>query len=235
MPHRQRAATVVFVAASALALLGFADAPQQHAAVPVPARFSQILTKHFQFSATDLASVGRGTVVVKSLPAAESREISVAGAFWCDVPLDYFLARAGDIVSFKRVKVVQQIGVFAHTASAGDLAKLTLEPADVEILRGCKAGDCGFRLDRAGFERLRKEVVWSAPDASAQTQRIVRELIAGYVAAYQQRGNAALIEYADDNPPTNVGRGIDLLLNRSLWLHEAVPGLRQYADAFPRD
>src|SRR5262249_46329782 len=161
-----------------------------------PANLTQLLLKHLQFSASDLVAVTRGTIVVKSLPTGESREVAVAGAFWCDVPLDYFLARARDIVSFKRVKEVQQIGVFRVPARVADLDGLTLDQQDVDVLRRCQPGDCKFKLDAAGLERMRREVAWSTPQAPAQAQRLLREIVAGYVAAYQQTGNAVLPEYA---------------------------------------
>jgi len=235
MKFRSCAGAVMFVlvAAGVLVTPALSQAPKPTVAVPV--RFSQILTKYFQFSASDLTALSRGTVVVRSLPAAESREVVVAGAFWCDVPLQYFLTRARDIVAFKKVKEVQQIGVFGRLATAADLARMTLEASDVDALRRCTPGDCSFRLDRAGFERMKKDVAWTSPDAAARANVVARELVAGHVAAYQHDGNRTLIEYADSNKPIRVAQGIDTLLNRSLWLNDAAPGLRQYADAFPRD
>jgi hypothetical protein len=68
-----------------------------------------------------------------------------------------------------------------------------------------------------------------------QANRLARGIIAEYIAAYQQVGNAGLIEYRDRDARVRVAAGTEALLNRALWLHEAAPGLRQYADAFPRD
>jgi hypothetical protein len=233
MGPRARAA-FWFIAASCLTVSAvITQAPPQPALV-IPARLTQLLTKHFQFSVSDVAGVARG-VVVKSLPTGESREVAVAGAFWCDVPLEYFLTRARDIVSFKKVKEVQQIGLFETPARSTDLDSLKVDQQDIDVLRKCKPGDCEFKLDAAGLERMRREVVWSAPGAPEHAQRLVRELVASYVASYQLSGNAGLIEYADDKPPVKVAKGLEALLNRSLWLHEASPGLRQYLDAFPLD
>src|SRR5262249_47733986 len=124
MPQRSRAWSTLTIAASVAigaAISAFA-APQTPPArvVAVPDRFAQLLTKNFQFSASDLASVSRGTIVVKSLPTAEAREVAVGGAFWCDVPLDYFVARASNILTFKRAKEVQQIGLFGSPARVED-------------------------------------------------------------------------------------------------------------------
>jgi hypothetical protein len=226
-----RVSAATLVAAGVLAAMSSG----QSSSVAVPARFSQVLTKQFQFSASDVAALSHGSIVVKSLPAFEPREVVVAGAFWCDVPLTYFLSRASDIVTFKRVKEVQQIGVFGRPARAADLSKLTLEGGDVDALRHCEPGDCKFKLDRAGLERMRHEVGWATPAAAAQAQGLARDVIARYVAEYQRGGNGALIEYADADVPVKIRQGTETLLNRALWLHEAAPGLRQYADAFPRD
>jgi len=221
--------------AAAGCVLAAAAAPQPRTSVAPPAKLAQLLTKHFQFSASDLAAVGRGTVVVRSLPVSESREVVVAGAFWCDVPLDYFLTRARDIVTFKRVKEVQQIGLLGNPAGAANLAGLTIDQPDIDLLRKCVPGDCKFRLDRAGLERMRRDVPWSAPDATTRAQQLTRELVTGYVTGYQRSGNSALVEYGDQKTGVKVAKGLEALLNRSLWLHEAAPGLRQYADSFPND
>ena len=167
MRLRRRAACTLIAVGGLLVTVATSQVPQKPAIV-VPAQLTQLLTKQLQFSTADIAAVGRGVVVVKSLPTGESREVAIAGAFWCDVPLDYFLTRARDIISFKRVKEVQQIGLFESPARPADLEKLTVDAADIELLRRCQPGDCKFRLDGAGLERLRRDVAWAKPEAPAR-------------------------------------------------------------------
>jgi hypothetical protein len=223
------------VAASVVAVSAAPRATPQRISVTIPPPLARVLTKSLQFSSSDVTSVGRGSTVVKMLQAGESREVPVVGAIWCDVPLAFFLARARDIVAFKRVDEVKQIGVVGVPATPDDLAGMTLETQDIEDLRRCTLGECKVKLDETALQKFRHEIGWTTPQATDQANRLAREVIAQYVAAYQQVGNAGLIEYRDRETRVRVAEGTQALLNRALWLHEAAPGLRQYADAFPRD
>jgi hypothetical protein len=223
------------IAAGLVAVSPAASSTPQKITVTVPASFAQVLTTSLQFSASDVASLGRGSTVVKSLQAAESREVPVAGAIWFNVPVEYFLARARDIAVFKRGEEVQQIGVFGPRATPDDLRGLTLDPQDIEDLRKCRLGQCKVKLDLRGLERFRYEIGWSTPDAADQANRLARDVVAAYVAAYQQSGDAALIEYRDREVAVSVAAGAKALLGRVPWLKEAAPGLLEYIAAFPGD
>jgi hypothetical protein len=111
---------------------------------------------------------------------------------------------------------------------------LTLDPGDIEDLRKCTIGQCKLKLDLRALERFRYEIGWSTPEAADQVNRLARDVVAGYVAAYQEAGDAALIEYRDRETPVSVAAGTRALLNRVPWLAQAAPGLREYIDAFPR-
>jgi len=234
MPARPRAHVPLMIAAGLAAVSMGASARPEKITVTVPAPLAQVLTGQLQFSSSDVSSLGRGSTVVKSLTAVESREVPVVGAIWCNVPIEYFLARARDIVAFKRVDEVQQIGVFTWPAAASDVESLTLDNQDIQDLRKCTVSECKVKLDLRALERFRYEIGWAAPDAVDQANRLARAVVTGYVAAYQKAGDAALIEYRDRDTPVSVAQGTKLLLDQAPWLREAAPGLREYADAFPR-
>ena len=228
-------ASVPWMVAAGLVVVPAMRAPADPQKVPagVPPAFARLLTGSLQFSASDVGSLARGGTVSRTLASDESREVAIAGAIWCNVPLEYFLGRARDIVTFKRSDEVQQIGVFGPEASAAELAGLTLDAQDVEDLRKCVPGQCKVRLDLKAIERFHYQVGWSAPDAVAQANRLAREVLAGYVAAYERSGNAGLIEYDDRDTPVSVATGAATLLDRSAWLAAAAPGLREYLEAYP--
>ena len=230
-----RAHVSMLVAAGVVAAAPASSPAPQKIAVTVPAPLAQVMTKSLHFSSSDVTSVGRGSTVVKLLQAGESREVAVIGAIWCDVPAAYFLSRARDIIGIKAVDEVKQIGIVGPRATPADLEGLTLEAQDIEDLRRCAPGDCKVKLDEPALQKFRFEVGWATPQAADQANRLAREVIARYIASYQDAGNAALIEYRDRDTHVKIAEGTEALLNRTLWLHDVAPGLRQYTDAFPRD
>jgi hypothetical protein len=228
----RRACAGVAGAAIAIAL-----APVPAAQTPAPAvrpALADFLTKHLQFSRSDLAALARGESVAKSMPAADSREVAVAGAVRFDVPVDFYLAKLRDIVAFKKAPDVFRVGVFSTPPVPADLAGLELDPRDIEDLRHCAVGRCDVRLDATALTRFQREVNWKDPKSAAHAHDIARETLARYVAAYQQGGNGALLEYRDANAPVKLADQTRLLMTRSGYLATENPRLRDHLEQYPR-
>jgi hypothetical protein len=199
---------------------------------PVP--LAKFLATYVQFSTSDVAALGRGSMVAKTLQAGESREVAVAAAVRFAIPADYYLTRLRDIATFKLSEDVLQLGVFGPSAAVAEAHAMTLEPRDIEDLRKCAAGHCKVKLDVAAIDRFRKDVTWSVKDAGDQANRVAREVVTARVVAYQEAGNAALVEYGDREPPVRLADGVGALMKRSPFLPEAFPALRDYLETFPR-
>jgi hypothetical protein len=227
-----RGLTMVPVAAALVAAGPAAPAGPSRAGA-VPDRLAEVLTVDLQFSPSDVQSLARGNIIARSLSAGDSREVPVAGAARFDVPLSYYLARARDIVTFKQGDEVLQIGLFGPRASAADLAGLSLDKQDVDDLKKCELDRCKVKLDAAGLARFRTEMAWNEPGATERAHQLARDVIAGYVLAYQLAGNLALIEYRDQEEPIRVADETRALLDRSPWVLRT-PGLREYVEAYPR-
>ena len=169
---------------------------------------SNLLTKHLGFDAADLQRIERGEIVTRTLTAA-TNEVAVAAAGIIHVPISYYLDRFDKIESFKKGEDIYQIGRFSAAPVAGDLAALTIDPADVEALRHCRPGNCAVNLDSAGMDRAR-----SGDNAAA-----FREYLAAYAAKYLREGNAALMEYHNDGKRPVVD-GLRSIVGRSAYLKE---------------
>lgn len=229
---------VLLPVATAIVVLLSAETPTTQTsptAGAIPPALAAFLTSQMHFSKSDFAALGRGESVAKSLTPGDSREVAVAGALRFDIPVSFYLERLRDITKFKAGHDVFQVGVFRNPATAADLDPLVLDPRDIEDLRRCVVGHCKVRLDAAAMARFKKDVNWNDPQASVRAHAVAREVLAGYVAAYQRSGNAALVEYRDGNPPVKLADQTKLLLTRSPFLAAVNPGLARYVERYPAE
>jgi hypothetical protein len=155
------------------------------------------------FDSAALRELALGRAVVRSLDAADGREVAIAGAVRVAVSPAQYVEQLRDIVEFKRHEAVQQIGIFGASPRPSDLAGLTLDADHIEDLRDCRVRDCDLQLSRAGIERART-IRWSAPDSAAEAHRFMRELLSEMVVNYRRSGDAALMTYENDDEPLSV-------------------------------
>ena len=66
------------------------------------------------------------------------------------------------------------------------------------------AGRLRFRLSGAAIQALQPSIDWRAPDAIDRVNAFARKAIVDYVAAYQSRGDAALVTYDDRAKPVSL-------------------------------
>jgi hypothetical protein len=201
---------------------------------PVRPALAKFLTATLQFSASDLEELARGRTVARTLATNDTREVAVAGATWFSTSVNTYLAKLHDIVKLKATKEVLQISPFAPRASASDMQSMTLDPEDIDDLRRCRVGNCKLKLDAAALERFQRDVRWSDPSAAETANRVAREIVAGYVAAYQQGGAPALPQYRDRDRAVHVADETRVLFDRFSILAERFPDLRRHLDAYPQ-
>lgn len=189
----------------------------------LPERVSRLLQQRLGFTTGELAALERGAAPARSLRAEDRREIAAGGAVRVGVPAQFFLQRFVDIVSFKQSPIVRQIGKFSDTPRRDDLAALTFDHADLEGLRSCRVGDCDIQLSAPQIRRIQGEVNWSRPDARAQANRVLRELLFEYVEAYSRGGNHSLLEYANEKAVLRVGDELKSLVAHSGQILGSMP------------
>jgi hypothetical protein len=183
------------------------------ASEPPPAAFdiTRFLTAEVGFSAAELLRLERGEVVAKGL-RADDATVAIVTAALMAIPPDFFVARFRQIEQFKKTAEVQQIGRLGGSPAARELAGLTLETGELKDARRCRVGDCAFKLDAAGIDRLR-----ATRDDQAAIAAL-RAHLAEYVAAYLHKGNAALMEYHDRSRPLAMTGQIQRILADSPYL-----------------
>jgi hypothetical protein len=179
----------------------------------------QDLLKELGFSAQDLQKIHRGEVVGRAMEA-DSSAVALAVAGTIAVPADFYLQKFRAIESFKKSPEILQIGRLGPTPSADELASLTLDPADVNDLKGCRINGCGLKLDADGIARLAARDV-QAGSASAA----MRQYLAGYARRYARGGNGALIEYRDSSHPRRLADELRIIVDRLPYLQRGWPAL----------
>lgn len=191
-----------------------------------------LLQKYIGCSKSDLAALKRGEPLVKIMPAGDPIEIAVFGAVRVKVPAEFFLQKYRNIGQFKRAKEVKEIGKFSQPPRLEDIEALTLDQKELDSLRDCTVGSCGMKLTSAMIAQLR-EVDWSKGIANQQATALFRNMLLENVENYLAQGNAALAVYSDKNPPVQLRKTLETLVQESPYLEAYDPDLERYLLAYP--
>ena len=193
------------------------------------------LTTSFQVTSAEVDRIYAGQVVVRTLAATDPREVATLGVMRIRVTPEFYAERLADIVTFKRTDDILQIGTFGAAPAVTDLADLTLDEWDVRKLRDCEVGNCAVQLSADAIGRFRKDVDWQRPDAQAQTNRVMRQMLVDYVTRYRDAGAAASMQYADQNETVDVGREFASLLEADVEMWQHFGDLRRHLLRYPME
>jgi hypothetical protein len=194
----------------------------------------EVLRPYVRATEGELRRLEHGSVLTKTLDTPDGKEVTTFGAIRVACTADVFAARIREIEKFKASEYVLQIGRFQAQPSAADLAGLTLEPADREAMRTCKAGACGLRLPLAAMDKFRTSIPWGTPAEVDAAAAAMRQFLADEARTYLAGGSAALPDYADRAGTTPRAAAFRGLLRPSEYKAEAQPELFKWLDEFPR-
>jgi hypothetical protein len=196
-----------------------------------PAR--TFLATSFKVTSAEMDQIDAGHVVVRSLGAADPREVATLGIVRIRVTPEFYAERLADIVTFKRTDDIVQIGTFSTTPAVTDVADLTLDEWDVRKLRECRVGNCALQLSADAIDRFRRDVDWQRPDTQAEADRVMRQILVEYVSRYRDAGVTASMQYADQSKTMDVGREFASMVEADgeTWQH--FPDLRRHLLAYP--
>jgi hypothetical protein len=107
------------------------------------------------------------------------------------------------------------------------LDALTFEPTDLDDLKTCRVGDCEIQLSAEQIRRIQTSVDWTKADATAQANRILRELLFEYVERYRNSRGEALLEYANERVPLKASDELRSLVAHSSQILTGVPGFAE--------
>ena len=199
-----------------------------------PAALRDELARVGGFGAAEVAKFDAGDVIARIAPGGSDGEVAALAAVRIRAGKDDTLSYFNQFLSYEDGSVTLQFGRFSRPPAAADVARLTLDPDDVDALRTCKARDCDLRIGGAAIADLQKAIDFASPGADGRAHALARQRILDYVSAYLERGNAALVTYNDCSQPVSLAEQWKGLVAATPSFAHYAPALRQYADGFPR-
>jgi hypothetical protein len=186
-----------------------------------PPRLRGFLSRDGILSAAQIAAVERGDVVVKTLPTGDDRDVAVIGVVR--------VARPRRSVIEARANVAAH--AFGTPGTLDDVSDVHLTRDDLNELSRCQPNACNFKLPASGMAALSSIV--SAADGASRAEDYLRRRMVEYIAAYRQRGNAAMIVY-DDLGSVQSSSAFDVMLRDSSYIFSVAPALASFLLDFPR-
>jgi hypothetical protein len=159
----------VGVSCLAIGLLAAAGAPANAQAPETPAR--RFMRTVVGITPADFAKLDGGELVSRLVETKEKGEVAAFGAVAVKATPEQFLAAAADIIHFRRVPEILEIGTFSNPPRVEDLAGLTFPDDDIAALRKCKPGKCDVKLGEKFIERLARAQAPPAARASVSDPR----------------------------------------------------------------
>jgi hypothetical protein len=184
-------------------------------------------------NAADVAKLETGAVVANAFDGKSDNEIFVVAAVKVRAPRKRVADYYGQMIAYVDGKVTLGFRRFASPPSLADVKDLAFDRGEVDEMRSCRPGRCDVRLGGAGLEALKSAVDWKAPDYVERVNAFVRKAAVDYVAAYQARGDAALVTYNDRAEPVSLKDQWRGILGNSPQFHQYTPELRAYLEQFP--
>lgn len=204
----------------------FGVASAQHP-IPGPPEFFQLLRTRIGVSDRDLSATLAGRPLAMLLPVRDKGEIAVAGVERLRVPLEFFLDSFSNVPTLKRGRQLLQIHDFSSPPRQQDLNSFVLSQEDMQALQSCMPGGCGVKLSAPMMNQLRSDAL-----GSSSTNRAFRGIILQYLTQYLEKGNPAMIAYADKLPATRSADEFRALLHELDWLSLAAPPLYSCLESF---
>ena len=199
----------------------------------VPADLQAFLKGKIGLSQKDIAKIDRDVVVKQVAMNDESREIAVFAIVRMNVSQDVFISQFRQIDRFMKNDKLHQIGIFSNPPKTEDLSSLQLPKSDFEEMAQCTIGSCKVKFPAETLQQL-QGIDWSAQDGADSAMELFRKDSADYVRAYGEKGNAALIVYADKEKPMALAEGFELLLSQGAYRYRSDPELMRYIKDFSR-
>jgi hypothetical protein len=191
------------------------------------------LESYIGFTDADLNAMEQGQVVAKVLETNNKAEVAVFGIVWINGSVTTFTKWQKDIEQFEAGDAVQAIKKISEPPKLSDFETMKFPEDDLKALQKCKVGDCPVKGSTAGFTRIQREVDWSAPDAYAQANCLIRQLMLERTQIYMQNGDEGLGEYRDKKRPLFLEKEFDGLLENSPYLVRYLPEFHRYLDDYP--
>jgi hypothetical protein len=222
---------VIFGVAGAIGVSMSLIAPAAFAQSATPLTLSDYLRSTIGLDASEIADARGGKVAVTLLHTDVSRDVTVFGMVGIHVTQAAYVAHMRDLQSVIAARA-QRFGVIRNPVQPEDLAGFSFDESEWDDLKSCKKDDCDFKLPESLMHQFSQSVNWGGPHARQEVDSVMRSDMSDLVAAYRERGNAAMLRY-DDTHGVLASDAFDALLGQSQFLQEYTPAFRNYLLNYP--
>jgi hypothetical protein len=192
-----------------------------------------VLKEPLQLSDADLSTLGQGQPVAKTLTSATPREMTTAGVVRIrGGAMARFVNQFKTLEGFRTSQFVLQIEKFGETPQLSDLAKLTVDPEDIQSLRTCRVGECDVQLSADDIRRF-SQVNWKSPDAARDAAALYRAILFDHLLRYRATGTKSLLHYQDREPGVSLAQETQSLLDARPSFLDQAPALRDHMRQYP--
>jgi len=201
------------------------------AAQPPRADPESILTSRFGFTSAEIAKARQGQPVVRV--KAGSEELVAGGAIKLSGRKERLADWLKNIEHFRNAAELGITHVIPSPPAAAAFAGVNLDANDLVELRQCGSGKCAIRLSADALGRLQRDVAWDTPQAAAQANDIVRQMLLGYTTGYVQGGHAGLGAYDGPQARPSFADEMRTLIREATALTDLAPELVAYLEGYP--
>ena len=195
---------------------------------------AETFLRNARFTDAELQTLAAGQVIARADSGSSGGELMSVGAVRVRTPRAQTAAYYGQMISYVDGQVTLAFGKFSNPPVLDDAKGLSLDQKEIDALRSCKPGDCDLRIGGAGIAAVRQSIDWKAPDAAARAQAAVRQALVNYVTAYLQRGDEALVTFADTQKPVSLTDEWRAIVSNSPQLRQYAPALTDYLLQYPK-
>ena len=193
----------------------------------------QVLRDRFQLSADEIAQARAGQPVAKLLASGSRDELAVLGAVRLPGDKARLAGWIKNIEAFRRAAELGTAYVVPSPPTSAAFANLSLDSKDLAELQRCRPGKCDIRLSPESMARIQRDVKWGTSEAAGQANTIVRDMLAGYAAAYATSGRAGIDALAAASSTRSFAADNRGLFAQATTLSALSPALVSYLEHFP--
>jgi hypothetical protein len=183
------------VIAAMYALIASASPPRAASAQDTVPDLERYL-RQMGLSSKELGAAARGRAVAKLLPTRNGNDVTVFAVVGVRASRDTVVSYARDADRFLSANG-RQFDVLGDPPESTDVHRVAFDESEYRDLRSCRPRDCRFKLPEGLMTAFAEQVDWSARDAKAQVDGILRDALVRLAVDYLSRGSPATLPYDD--------------------------------------
>jgi hypothetical protein len=198
-------------------------------------QLQQFLAREGGLTQHEISLLGNGQPMAKALQARTPDEIVILGVIYIKADPARYVGYAQDIDRLRGTPGYQAIKRFSTPPTLTDLQGFEFDPADVQALKRCTAGNCAIQLPGAAIESLHKTINWSSPNLNDEVNQAIQKLALSELQQYQQQGDHMLgAVYNDKRQPVSMTAQFQYILSYAREFSSNYPAFYGYLTSYPQ-